>query len=268
MKSIDQTPNNNLRMLCDLRAELEIFSVRQICQKTDGKERALTRLIPILNRLQKATRDQNYAAFMQEDQVLHRTIIELSDLPVLKSVWQTVWETVAQFHRESFAQYWPDLRVLMREHEYLINTICSMDLSAAEDGIRNHLQAIWFRIARKEDEKQPQTSPLARAESYNAFNLQHSLTLKQVAAEIAFTSAGHLSKLFKSRYGKSFQLYVQGMRLDKAASLLQQTALPVAAVARRVGYQDVSRFGQHFKRRFETSPNKWKQRVQKISQKK
>ena len=90
MKSIDQTPNNNLRMLCDLRAELEIFSVRQICQKTDGKERALTRLIPILNRLQKATRDQNYAAFMQEDQVLHRTIIELSDLPVLKSVWQTV----------------------------------------------------------------------------------------------------------------------------------------------------------------------------------
>jgi YesN/AraC family two-component response regulator len=268
MKSIDQTPNNNLRMLCDLRAELEIFSVRQICQKTDGKERALTRLIPILNRLQKATRDQNYAAFMQEDQVLHRTIIELSDLPVLKSVWQTVWETVAQFHRESFAQYWPDLRVLMREHEYLINTICSMDLSAAEDGIRNHLQAIWFRIARKEDEKQPQTSPLARAESYIAFNLQHSLTLKQVAAEIAFTSAGHLSKLFKSRYGKSFQLYVQGMRLDKAASLLQQTALPVAAVARRVGYQDVSRFGQHFKRRFETSPNKWKQRVQKISQKK
>jgi AraC-like DNA-binding protein len=259
MKSIDLSSPDNLRMLCDLRAELEVFSVRQICRKSDGKEKVAAQLLPILNRLKKATQDQNYADFMQEDQVLHRTIIELSDAPALKAIWQTVWETVAQFHRESFDQYWPDLRVLMREHEYLVNTICSMDLSAAEDGIRNHLQAIWFRIANRGDEQQPQTSPLARADSYVAFNLQHSLTLKQVAAEVAFTSAGHLSKLFKARYGKSFQLYVQEMRLDKAASLLQHTVLPVSTIASRVGYQDVSRFGQHFKRQFGITPNKWRQ---------
>ncbi|WP_233231647.1 helix-turn-helix domain-containing protein [Tichowtungia aerotolerans] len=245
-------------MLCDLRAELEIFAVRQICKKND-RAWVEAQFTPILKRLLKATKEHDSAAFTKEDQVLHKTIIELANLPVLKSIWETVWETLARFHRESFSKYWPDLRILMREHEYLINTICSCDLSAAEDGVRNHLQAIWFRIAQKEDETQLQTSPLSRAVSYISFNLQHPLILNQIAGEIAFTSAGHLSKLFKDRYGKSFQSYVQEMRLDKAATLLQQTDLPISTIAHRVGYQDISRFGQHFKRRFEKTPNQWRQ---------
>jgi AraC-like DNA-binding protein len=32
----------------------------------------------------------------------------------------------------------------------------------------------------------------------------------------------------------------------------------VARIARRVGYQDVSRFGQHFKRQFNKTPVAWR----------
>lgn len=260
MENFTRTFPEELRMLCDLRAELEIFAVRQICQKKNIKDTVHDLLIPLLNRMENAARNQNYAYFMREDQALHQTIIELANLPALKSAWEIVWGTLAQFHHESFAQYWPDLRPIMREHEYLIKTICALDLSAAEDGIRNHLQAIWFRIAAKEDEKEPKMSPMARANSHIAFNLQHPLTLNQVASEVAFISPGHLSRLFKERYGKNFQLYVQELRLDKAATLLKQTTLPIASIAHRVGYQDVSRFGQHFKRRFGMTPGKWKKK--------
>lgn len=257
MNNTDHIPHSDLRMLCDLRAELEIFSVQQICRMNKKKD-VYKQLAPILQKLKKATVGKDYAAFMTADRALHRTVVELANFPVLLTVWETVWTHLSQFHHESVEQYWPDLRVLMREHEYLINTICFMDLSAAEDGIRTHLQAIWFRIANKEDEHLFQQNPLIRTTSYIAFHLQHPLILKQLAAEVAFTSAGHLSKLFRDRYGKSFQSYVQEARINKAASLLKQTDLPVALIAQRVGYQDVSRFAQHFRRYFGSTPNRWR----------
>jgi AraC-like DNA-binding protein len=36
--------------------------------------------------------------------------------------------------------------------------------------------------------------------------------------------------------------------------------MPVARIARRVGYRDLSRFGLHFKRRFGAPPARWRQR--------
>ncbi|MBL9153109.1 MAG: helix-turn-helix domain-containing protein [Verrucomicrobiales bacterium] len=44
------------------------------------------------------------------------------------------------------------------------------------------------------------------------------------------------------------------LRLEKAAELLRTTRLPVARIAKRVGYRDVSRFGRHFKRRHGRTP--------------
>jgi AraC family transcriptional regulator len=71
----------------------------------------------------------------------------------------------------------------------------------------------------------------------------------------------HLSRLFRQRYGVSFQNYVLRLRLEKAAELLQSTQLPVARVALRVGYRDVSRFGQHFRRSYRCTPSAWRARI-------
>ena len=77
--------------------------------------------------------------------------------------------------------------------------------------------------------------------------------------QVAFTSPGNLSRLFRQHHGVSFQGYLQKVRLEKAAELLRSTRLPVARIARRVGYRDVSRFGQHFKRRFRAAPTAYRQ---------
>lgn len=73
-------------------------------------------------------------------------------------------------------------------------------------------------------------------------------------AELAAMSPTHFSKAFRKAMGESPLQYVIAARMEKAAVLLRTTALTVAEVAYRVGYEDVSRFGQHFKRRFGATP--------------
>jgi len=51
---------------------------------------------------------------------------------------------------------------------------------------------------------------------------------------------------------------LQKLRLEKAAELLVTTRLPIARIASRVGYHDVSRFGQHFKRHHGQTPSEWR----------
>lgn len=65
------------------------------------------------------------------------------------------------------------------------------------------------------------------------------------------TSPGHLSRLCRKRYGMSFQAY-----LPKTTQLL------VSDVAKRVGYRDVSRFGQHFKRHHGQTPSEFRVQAQ------
>jgi two-component system response regulator YesN len=91
------------------------------------------------------------------------------------------------------------------------------------------------------------------------------LRLSEVARKVAFTSPGNLSRLFRRRYGLSFQGYLQKLRMDKAADLLVATRLPVGSIARRVGYRDFSRFGQYFKRRYHATPRQWRKRQERSS---
>lgn len=86
------------------------------------------------------------------------------------------------------------------------------------------------------------------------------LRLTEGAEKVAFTSAGNLSRLFRQHHGVSFQANLERLGLENAAELLKTTQLPVSRVARRVGYKDVSRFGQHFQRPDGRTPGAWRKR--------
>ncbi|MEM8555200.1 MAG: AraC family transcriptional regulator [Pseudomonadota bacterium] len=75
-------------------------------------------------------------------------------------------------------------------------------------------------------------------------------------ADLAAMSPTHFAKAFKKATGSAPLQYVISARLDRAKVLLQTTQLTVADVAWRVGYADLSRFGQHFKRQFGITPGK------------
>lgn len=94
---------------------------------------------------------------------------------------------------------------------------------------------------------------LQRAVAYITDNLTRDISLETLASEAAM-SPFHFSRAFKKATGKSPLQFLMAERLTHAKVLLRTTRLPVAEIAHRVGYQDVSRFGQHFKRQFGATP--------------
>lgn len=94
---------------------------------------------------------------------------------------------------------------------------------------------------------------LRRVIAYIEDHLASDLSLDALAAEAAM-SPFHFSRAFKKATGRSPLQFVIAERLSRAKVLLQTTGLTVSEVAHRVGYEDVSRFGQHFKRTFGATP--------------
>ena len=90
---------------------------------------------------------------------------------------------------------------------------------------------------------------LRRVLDYIHDHLADDLSLADMAG-IAAMSGTHFSKAL----GMSPLQYVIAARLDLASVLLKTTKLTVAEIAWRTGYQDLSRFGQHFKRKFGAPP--------------
>ena len=248
-----------LRRLSELRSLLEGFAARHAAGHIESSPDTLRRLRSILPRLTKAVRARDYAAFRLADMELHQTIVNLAGVPLLPENWLSVWNRLLAFHQQGFDDYFPDARILADEHEHLVETIALGDPAAAEDAARRHVEAVWFRIAEQSGSASGQKGdPLQRAAAHLAFRMHCPLTLTEVARKVAFTSPGNLSRLFRRQYGLSFQAFLQKLRLEKAAELLRATRLPVARIAKRVGYRDVSRFGQHFKRMFGASPLRYR----------
>ncbi len=94
---------------------------------------------------------------------------------------------------------------------------------------------------------------MRRVVEYVHDNLTADLTLGSMAG-LAAMSGYHFTRSFKAATGKSPLQYVIAARMDMAKVLLKTTKLSVAEVCYRVGYNDLSRFGAHFKRATGATP--------------
>jgi AraC-like DNA-binding protein len=65
---------------------------------------------------------------------------------------------------------------------------------------------------------------------------------------------------FTAQVGKPPATYLAHVRLDIAADRLRTTAVPVALVAKDVGYTSEAAFSRAFKNRYGTPPARWRQR--------
>jgi AraC family transcriptional regulator len=79
-----------------------------------------------------------------------------------------------------------------------------------------------------------------------------------IAAHQAAMSPFHFARAFKVATGSSPLQYVIRTRIEAAQVLLKSSTLPVAEIAHRVGYGDLSRFGQHFKRQVGVTPGAYR----------
>ncbi|MFS0726081.1 helix-turn-helix domain-containing protein [Paenibacillus sp. 1P07SE] len=80
------------------------------------------------------------------------------------------------------------------------------------------------------------------------------ITVADAAARVSL-SPNHFCKRFKQLTGTSLIDYVHLLRINEAHRLLQESDAPVAAVAERVGYSNLTYFGRMFKRLKRCTPS-------------
>jgi AraC family transcriptional regulator, transcriptional activator of pobA len=83
------------------------------------------------------------------------------------------------------------------------------------------------------------------------------LSLRDVARAVRVTP-GHLTTVVRRRTGRTVQEWIIERRMAEARSLLTETDLPVAEVARRVGMADPGYFSRLFRRTHGASPRDWR----------
>lgn len=68
----------------------------------------------------------------------------------------------------------------------------------------------------------------------------------------------YLSKLFKAQTGEALLDTINRTRLEEAKKLLMQHDVPIADIARSVGYSDINTFNRIFKKFEGITPGKYK----------
>lgn len=246
MKSVTQ-----MRAVIDAFAAL--YAAARVKQGADPEP-----LLMAFDALQRAAKSNDFSGFIREDRVFHMAVVDLADVEGLPHVWRAAIEHQERFRVDSLRACWPDLNVLFEAHREIVDSICDGDGPAAELAARAHLDAVWYRLAEHTGDESLPGNPLDRACAFLAFNLSERIRLQTVARQVARTSPGHLARLFRERHGTSFSSYLRELRMHKAADMLRRTGLPVHRVARAVGYEDGSRFAQHFRKRYGLTPRQFR----------
>lgn len=96
----------------------------------------------------------------------------------------------------------------------------------------------------------------------------NSLTIDKLAAQLQ-TTRHHLSQVLNERLQRSYLDYVGDLRLEEARRLLADPAMmrfTIAALAMDAGFNAVSTFNEAFKKRFGTTPSKFRdQHVKRLT---
>ncbi|MGK5549764.1 helix-turn-helix transcriptional regulator, partial [Streptomyces sp. URMC 127] len=129
------------------------------------------------------------------------------------------------------------------------NPLLEIETSAA-------VHELLVALRRARADTTPGGEPVLQALARDAFL---PLTVAQHAARHGMTPA-ELRAAVRRGAGCSPKDYLLSIRLGRAKELLAATELPVAAVARRVGYADPAYFSRLFTRRVGTAPVRFRAR--------
>ena len=98
---------------------------------------------------------------------------------------------------------------------------------------------------------------LAEAVRIMAVSIEQPLTIEAIASQAGATHR-NLDRLFKRHMGVGPARYYRQLRLTRAASLLQQTGLPVSEIAVACGFNTSSHLGQHFRNQYQMTPGEFR----------
>ena len=100
-------------------------------------------------------------------------------------------------------------------------------------------------------------SQMQKAVLYIQNHFKENIKLKDVA-EVANYSPNYFSNKFKEYMGISFKEYVMDLQFSLAEKMIEKTPLSVSEICYSCGFGDFSNFMVHFKKRYGTTPKKFR----------
>jgi AraC-like DNA-binding protein/ligand-binding sensor protein len=101
-------------------------------------------------------------------------------------------------------------------------------------------------------------SAIKKAERYIWENYTKKIGLKEIA-DAAGLSASYFSTIFKDEMGENLSNYLNRLRVEKAASMLISTNIPISGIASACGFEDQSWFSKIFKNNTGFTPGKYRE---------
>lgn len=127
-------------------------------------------------------------------------------------------------------------------------------LAAVVDLLLVHLLRAWHELPAGDED--PQLARVVRTLQENpgqAWSVQE-------LSELAGLSRAVFTRRFSQLMGENPRTYLTRRRLDRGAHLLRHTDLPLAAVARQLGYSSEFSFSAAFRRHFGLAPGQFRSR--------
>lgn len=88
-------------------------------------------------------------------------------------------------------------------------------------------------------------------------NYADKISLQEISGKYNYSLA-HVSALFKSEMGMTFQEYTQSVRIKESCRLLINTSKKVSEIAALVGYTNIKFFNEVFKREMKMTPREFR----------
>jgi YesN/AraC family two-component response regulator len=107
-------------------------------------------------------------------------------------------------------------------------------------------------------------SALRKAERYIWENYTRKISLKEIALASGL-SAPYFSTIFKEEMGENLSNYLNRLRVEKAASMLLATDIPISEVASACGFEDQSWFSKIFRNNTGLTPGKYREQGNMLS---
>ncbi len=101
------------------------------------------------------------------------------------------------------------------------------------------------------------SKPLAEALRLMTKHIEQPLSIAAIA-DLAGTTTRSIDRLFKRHLGVTPARHYRELRLNRAASLLQQTGLPVSEIALSCGFNTASHLGLHFRELYGKTPGQYR----------
>jgi AraC-like DNA-binding protein/ligand-binding sensor protein len=102
-------------------------------------------------------------------------------------------------------------------------------------------------------------SALRKAERFIRRNYTHKISLGEIAG-VSGLSAPYFSTIFKEEMGVNLSVYLNRLRVEKAAAMLIETETALSKISEACGFEDQSWFSKIFKNYMGLSPGKYRER--------